>query len=108
MRVTILSYEPTNLSPLAPAPNVIEAGDIADILYTDTSQPITEITAIPLRVLTSHRGVLLYCAGGVVIHRHEPKTSWGNGFSALPRGTTEDVILTCQGSRFLARVLFDD
>ncbi len=108
MRVTVLSYEPTNLSPLAPAPNVIEAGDIADILYMDTSPPVTDITASPIRILTSHRGVLLYCAGGVVIHRHESKTSWANGFSALPRGATENVILTCHGSRFLARVLFDD
>jgi hypothetical protein len=108
MKVTVLSYEPTSLSPLAPAPNVTEAGDIADILYTDKSPPVTEITATPLRVLTTHRGILLYCAGGVVIHRHDPRTLWVNGFSALPEGTLEDVIITCQGARFLATVRFDN
>ena len=107
-KLTVLSYLRTDLSPLAPAPNVTEAGAIADILHQDTTPEVTDLMAAPLVVLANYRGVLLYCGGGVTIHRHNPMSPGGNGYSSIPSGGVEEVvIIQCSSGRYTGAVRFE-
>jgi len=108
MKVTVLSavpIDPAEPSALAPAPNVTETEYIWNLLRQDQTPPITDLFAAPIEVLTNYRGHMLYCAGGVGVHRIDPKTDGGNGMMCLPPpGMEEDAIVSSPQGRFRARV----
>ena len=108
MKIIVMSLKPTEKTMLAPAPCVRETEYISEILKEDTTPPITNLQAQPLTVLTNYRGTMLYCAGGVSVHRVDPKTNGGNGFTSLPQGgdLDEDVIISSSIGKFSARVKF--
>jgi hypothetical protein len=103
-----MSLKPTEKTVLAPAPCVRETDYISEILRNDQTPLITDFQAQPLNVLTNYRGVMLYCAGGVSVHRVDPKTNGGHGFVAVPQSDAEeDVIISSSVvGRFSARVKF--
>ena len=111
MKVTVLSavpIDPIELGALGPAPNVTETETIWALLKQDQTPPITDLFAAPIEVITNYRGVMLYCAGGVGVHRTRPTTSGGNGLTSLPPpGSEEDVIVSSPQGRFNARVRFE-
>lgn len=108
-KLTVLSYLPTNENPLGPAPNVNETAYIANILSQDTTPIVTDLMAGPLTVLTNHRGVLLYCAGGVTVHRTNPSGLGVNSYSSIPPTGTEEVVsISCKSGRFTGAVRFDE
>lgn len=111
MKVTVLSavpIDPTEPQPLAPAPNVTETEYIQIACNSDRTEPITDLFAAPIEVITDYRGVMLYCAGGVCVHRTNSTTSGGNGFTSLPGpGVEEDVRISSAQGRFCARIRFE-
>jgi len=107
-KLTVLSYLYSDFSPLGPAPNINETAYISDILSRDTTPMVTDLMAGPLTVLTDHRGVLLFCAGGVTVHRYNPTGTGGNGYFSLPSGGIEEqVIISWNGGRYKAVVRFE-
>ena len=71
MEVHVLSLAPIQVNLLAPAPNVTETEYYSAILKEDTSPTITDykdLMASPLKVLTSHRGTVLYCNGRATVY----------------------------------------
>ena len=111
MKVTVLSailIDPIEPSALGPAPNVTETEYIWNLLRQDRTPSITDLMEAPIEVITDYRGVMLYCAGGVDVHRTNPTTGGGNGLtSPPPPGTEENVIVSSPQGRFKARVRFD-
>ena len=104
MEFTVLSYEPCTFTYLTPAPNVTEVNEITRILKEDASDPITDLKAQSIKVLTHYRGYMLYCQGGVTVHRYAPNSDDVNGHSYFPdHGTEEDVVINGQ---FKARVKY--
>ena len=111
MKVTVLStvpIDPTEQGALGPAPNVTETDYIWNLLRQDQTPPITDLMEAPIEVITDYRGVMLYCAGGVGVHRTNPTTDGGNGLtSPPPPGTEENVVISSPQGRFKARVRFE-
>jgi hypothetical protein len=111
MKFTVLSADPIDLTkpqPLAPAPNVTETDYIHNALNSDQTDTITDLFAAPIEVITDYRGVMLYCAGGVGVHRTHSTTSGGNGFTSPPGpGVEEDVHISSTQGRFHARIRFE-
>ena len=99
MKITLSNLSASPFSPLMPTPNVAEWEAIKACLAADTTPSVTDLLAEPLTFLESHRGSVLYCAGGVTVYRRSPTTSGGNGYFALPpTGTSEPVyVTTCSG-----------
>jgi hypothetical protein len=111
MKFTVLSavpIDPLEQGALAPAPNATESENIENILKQDQTPPITDIFAGPINIITDYRGHMLYCAGGVGVHRISPVT-WGtNGYLNGPfPDMQEDVVISSPQGRFKARVRFE-
>jgi hypothetical protein len=107
-KLTVLSYIRSDINPLAPAPNVHEAEYISNVMKQDTTLPVTDLMAGPLSVIMHHRGSLLYCAGGVTVHRYNPSTMGANGYSSMPsEGMEEQVIIMCSTGRYAGVVRFE-
>lgn len=111
MKVIVLSavpIDPMDKGALASAPNVTETEIISNILRQDQTPPITDIFAAPINILTDYRGHVLYCAGGVGVHRTAPVTWGANGYLNGPfSDMQEDVELSSSQGRFKARVRFE-
>jgi hypothetical protein len=109
-KMQILSLKSTARVPcmLAPTPNVSEAEYIAEIMKADSTPQITELSVgSVLRCLTTYRGHMLYCAGGVTVHRVSPTTDGGNGRVCYPdNGHEEDVLIMAEPGWYRARVKF--
>jgi hypothetical protein len=109
-KMQILSLKSSAREPcmLAPTPNVTESEYIAEIMRADTTPQITELSVgSVLRCLTTYRGHLLYCAGGVTVHRMSPTTIGGNGRICYPdNGQEEDVLIMTEFGWYDARVKF--
>jgi hypothetical protein len=107
MQITVLSFGPTTYCPLAPAPNVTETEAIMNAMKDKQGPAITDLMAQPINVLTTYRGQMLYCEGGVCAHRVNPQTEGGNGYVSMPpNDSEEDVIISCADGLFSARVRF--
>jgi hypothetical protein len=110
--VTVLSLASAHRDEfaLAPTPNSAETSYIQQTIEESGVPPIHDlIGAGPLKILSGYRGWLLYCEGGVSIHRIAPKSQGGHGYAggAIP-GTEEDVELKSEAmGTFKARVRFD-
>ena len=92
MKVIIHSIIATNFGNLAPAPSVRDWEEIREALDSDTTPRFTspaEFLGLPLEVLATYRGGLIYLAGGVVFYRLSPTTQIGNGYTSMP---TSNVI----------------
>jgi len=111
MTLQILSFNPIamNEGMLAPTPNVSEAEYFSEILKKDETPRITNIDGVHLKVLTGHRGTVLYCAGGVTVYRVSPTTFCGNGYYSMPSpGTEETVDFSTANGRFRGQAIFLD
>ena len=107
MNLQILSFSPADRAMLAPAPNVNEAEYIDGILKKDETPTITNLDGIHLTVLTSHRGTILYCAGGVTVYRMSPVSFGGNGHYSFPSpGTEETVEISTVNGLFRGQAIF--
>jgi hypothetical protein len=104
MEFTVLSYSPcTFFNRLGPAPSVAEWEEISRILNENPSEPITDLKAQNIKILTHYRGNMLYCQGGVTVHRYN--ADGVNGYAYWPvAGTEEDVIIN---GKFTAHVKFN-
>ena len=69
MKITLSNLSASPFSPLMPTPNVAEWEAIKACLAADTTPPVTDLLAEPLTFLATHRGSVLYCAGGVTVYR---------------------------------------
>lgn len=108
MKLTVICFEPCAFNGLAPAPNVRESERIADALQSDMSDPIVNLDGAVLTVLDNHRGALLYCSGGATVHRTNPSTIGGNGYTGMPTtGAEERVIIVTTRGEYSARVRFE-
>lgn len=109
MKFTVLSLTPaTGPKGLPGAPSVRDCENITKALEGKTEPAITDPTAQPIEVLADYRGSLLYCNGGVYVHRDSPTTTGANGYLYFPAsGTEEDVYLSCSAGGFSARVRFE-
>ena len=107
MALQILSVYPIDQPTLAPVPNVTEAEYFSKILEKDETPTITNLDGVHLKVLTGHRGTILYCAGDVTVYRVSPTTYGGNGMYAMPSPGTEETVdfLTVNGM-FRGQVIF--
>lgn len=106
MLVTVLSAERLASQPLMPVPNVREAEEISQQI--GTVEPVSDIWSGPFTVLANYRGSVLYCTGGITVHRTNPLTHGGNGMLSNPvQGSEEDVNISMDNSDFTARVRFD-
>jgi len=110
MKFIVLSLRnPSSVPPrLAPAPSARDAEHTSTILRNDQTPPITNLfEASPITVLDDYRGHLLYCAGGVTVHRYNPQTTGGHGYAGAPSdGLEEDVFITTRTDRYSARIKF--
>lgn len=107
MTLQILSFYPIDQAMLAPAPNVTEAEYFSKILEKDETPTITNLDGVHLTVLTSHRGTVLYCAGGVTVYRVSPTSFGGNGMYSMPSpGTQETVDISTVNGRFRGQAIF--
>jgi hypothetical protein len=107
MTLQILSFSPVDWAMLAPAPNVTEAEYFSKILEKDETPTITNLDGVHLTVLTSHRGTVLYCAGGVTVYRMSPTSFGGNGHYSFPSpGTEETVEISTVNGRFRGQAIF--
>ena len=103
----ILSFYPIDEAMLAPTPNVSETEYFLEILKKDETPKITNIEGVHLKVLTGHRGTVLYCAGGVTVCRISPTTFCGNGYYSMPSpGTEETVDFSTVNGRFRGQAIF--
>jgi hypothetical protein len=108
MKFTVLSFKPITASPLAPAPSVRDVDYITEHLSHDTTPTITDLMAGPIEVLADYRGVMLYCEGGVSVHRINPLTHGGNGMTSAPAiNSDEEVIISHVNGKFEAVVHFE-
>ena len=110
MRVIVETLTAAKHTPRAPVPNGGEHKYISSLLDSDKTPAInvTSMMQNPLNVLTTYEGTMLYCAGGVIVHRIRPTTMSGKGYTSPPQhGTVEDVFITCITGRFNARVKFE-
>lgn len=108
MKFTVVSTEPLVFNPLAPAPSVRDVDYISERLRSDEGPKVTDLMAGPIEVLADYRGSVLYCAGGVTVHRINPKTNGGNGMTSLPtQPIDEDVIISYTNGRVKAVVHFE-
>lgn len=92
MKVIIHSITATNFGNLEPAPSVRDWEEMREALVSDTTPRFTtpaEFLGLPLEILTTYRGNLIYLAGGVSFTRINPTTCGGNGYTSLP---TSNVI----------------
>ena len=106
MLVTVLSAERLARPSLMPAPNVRESEEISRQI--GTVEPVTDIWSGPFAVRANYRGWVLYCTGGVTVHRSNPLTPGGNGLVSDPeQGSEEDVTISMIDGDFTARVRFD-
>jgi hypothetical protein len=109
MTLQILSYYPIDENMLGPTPNVTETEYILEVTKNDETPRITNVEGVHLKVLTSHRGTILYCAGGVTVSRVSPNTTSGNGYYAMPSpGTEETVHFSTANGRFRGQAIFLD
>ena len=108
MQIMSLTSTARNSCGLAPTPNVTEAEYIAEIMRADSTPQITELSVgSVLRCLTTYRGHMLYCAGGVTVHRVSPTTDGGHGRVCYPdKGHEEDVLIMTEFGWYDARVKF--
>jgi hypothetical protein len=108
MKFTVVSFKPITVNPLVPAPSVRDVDYITEQLQSDTTPTITDLMAGPIEVLADYRGVMLYCAGGVSVHRINPLTHGGNGMTSLPiEPIDENVIISHINGRFEAVIHFE-
>jgi hypothetical protein len=106
MLVSVLSAERLAYPSLMPVPNVREAEYISQQI--GTVDPVTDIWSGPFEVRANYRGSVLYCTGGVTVHRTNPRTPGGNGMVSEPvQGSDEDVNISMVDGDFIARVRFD-
>jgi len=104
-----MSFSPIDENILGPTPNVTETEYILETTKNDETPRITNVEGVHLKVLTTHRGTILYCAGGVTVSRVDPKTSSGNGYYAMPSpGTEETVHFSTPNGRFRGQAIFLD
>lgn len=109
MQLTVWALAPRKHELLMPAPSLADWDYIYDIIKRDTTNPITDLMAQPLEVLTTYRGSLLYCGGGVTVHRIDPKSQSGNGLVSMPGvGIEEDVHINTVVGNYAARVRFEE
>lgn len=110
MHIEILSLDATPISPLMPAPNVTEYEYISEYLRADTRPVIKDLaTAGLIEILANYRGYLLYCNGGVMVYRNNPKTPGGHGRVGMPEpGIEEDVFIVAKSGNFYAKVVYLD
>lgn len=105
----ILSLVPTAMcNRLAPTPNIRESDEITSILSRDSS-PMLESLSVgsELTCLSSYRGYMLYCAGGITVNRIESTTEGVNGRSYMPIiGHEENVLILSNFGHFNARIRF--
>ena len=107
MTLQILSFYPIDEATLAPTPNVSETEYFSEILKKDETPTITSIDGVHLKVMASHRGTVLYCAGDVTVYRVNPTTYGGNGMYAVPSpGTEETVEISTAHGRFRGQAMF--
>jgi hypothetical protein len=107
MALQITSFTPIEDNMLAPTPNVSETEYFSEILKKDETPRITDVEGVHLKVLTSHRGTVLYCAGGVTVFRVNPGTFCGNGHYVMPSpGTEETVHFSTPNGRFRGQAIF--
>lgn len=75
--------------------------EMKEALKADTTPHFTspaEFIGLPLELLTTYRGNLIYLAGGIEVHRHAPSTTGGNGYSSLPTSNvTEKASMQWEG-----------
>ena len=109
MKFTVLSCTPAQGPRGLPgAPSVRDCENIKTATEGKDEPAITDPMAQPIEVLADYRGHLLYCNGGVYVHRDSPTTQGVNGYTHLPpSGHEEDVYLSCAGGKFVARVRFE-
>lgn len=109
MQLTVLSFEPAqNAQKLAPAPSARDCDDIAAALKGRQEPAITDLMAQPIEILANYRAHMLYCNGGVCVHRDDPQTVGGHGFAGMPyAGLEESVLISCASGRFRAKVRFE-
>jgi hypothetical protein len=109
MALQILSFSPIDDNMLAPTPNVTETEYILEVTKNDETPRITNVEGVRLKILTTHRGTVLYCAGGVTVFRVSPDTISGNGYYAMPSpGTEETVHFSTPNGRFRGQAIFLD
>jgi len=109
MTLQILSYSPIDDNILGPTPNVTETEYILEVTKNDETPRITNVEGVRLKILTTHRGTILYCAGGVTVSRVSPNTTSGNGYYAMPSpGTEEMVHFSTPNGRFRGQAIFLD
>jgi hypothetical protein len=108
MHLTVLALAPIEFALLAPAPSVNECQSISELLQTDTTEPITDLMAGPLIILSTYRGSMFYCAGGVKVHRIKPTSTHANGFISMPDADSEEEVhISTVNGRYAARVRFE-
>lgn len=105
--LTVLELTPLKYDVgLVPVPNVSEIEFISK--RTRGTATITDLMKDPIPILADYRGHLLYCRGGVCVHRRDPKTEGCNGWVSLPRpGLVETVVISSSVGKFEAQVRFD-
>ena len=109
MKLSVVSlYHPLDYTMLEPTPSVTEVDHISEALKADTSKRVTDLFAAgTLTVLASYRGHMLYCTGGVTVHRYSPQSEGGNGYARIPDdGSEEDVIISTCNEKYKAKVKF--
>ena len=109
MKFTVLSLTPVDGPRGLPgAPSARDWEGIKAALEGKQEPAVTDPMAQSIEILADYRGSLLYCTGGVYVHRDSPFTDGVNGYTyAPPSGTEEDVYLSCAGGKFSARIRFE-
>ena len=105
MKVIIHSIVATEMGSLCPAPSCRDWDYMKEFLDADTTpriESVAEVLGIPLELLTTYRGSLVYLAGGVSFSRSNPTTTGANGHLSLPTtNVTEHGMMTWQGVTYL-------
>lgn len=108
---TVLSMTPCYdlRNALCPTPNVTDTEYILEALSRHKVPDITDLMAAPIRIISTYRGLNLYCAGGVTVYRRETKSEGGQGMAGDPLiGSTEVVTISSATERYTAVIQYHD
>jgi hypothetical protein len=102
MSIKIVSIGDRNDSNmLTPAPSLRDEEYIRSELEKDTHPKVTtleDLTAAPLKILTSHRGVIWFLEGGVTVFYHGKK--YCNEYSMYEKGPASARITWAGGEGY--------
>jgi hypothetical protein len=92
---------------LTPVPSVREWESFDLTSSTTSFTNSAEFIGVPLEILATYRGSMIYLEGGISFYRNKPSTSGGNGMISLPaQNVKETVTIQWEGMDYDAEIEF--